>query len=53
MQICFINVENNDISLCVEANMLYLESPAGVGFLYSKDSSDYVGANDTKTGDNY
>ena len=33
--------------------MLYLESPVEVGFSYSKDPSDYVGANDTKIGDNY
>lgn len=39
--------------LCAEANMLYLESPAGVGFSYSKDPSYYIGTNDTKTGNNY
>jgi len=36
--------------LCAEANMLYLETPAGVGFSYSNDTSYYLGANDAKTG---
>ncbi|KAM0046999.1 putative carboxypeptidase D [Helianthus debilis subsp. tardiflorus] len=36
-----------------EANMLYLESPAGVGFSYSVDQSFYASANDVVTaGDN-
>jgi Serine carboxypeptidase len=30
--------------------MLYLESPAGVGFSYSSNSSDYEGVNDRMTG---
>lgn len=33
-----------------EANMLYLETPAGVGFSYSANSSFYFGANDMNTG---
>jgi len=39
--------------LCAEANMLFLETPAGVGFSYSNDSSYYLGANDAKTGIKY
>jgi hypothetical protein len=33
-----------------EANMLYLESPAGVGFSYSTDPSFYGGVGDSMTG---
>jgi hypothetical protein len=34
-----------------EANMLYLESPAGVGFSYSTDPSFYQGVGDSITGE--
>lgn len=34
----------------VEANMLYLEAPAGVGFSYSTDTNYYVGVDDKMTG---
>jgi hypothetical protein len=36
--------------LLSEANMLYLESPAGVGFSYSTDPSFYGGVGDSMTG---
>ncbi|XP_057870483.1 serine carboxypeptidase-like 45 isoform X2 [Cryptomeria japonica] len=39
----------NGYSWNKEANVLYLESPAGVGFSYSSDQSYYVGVNDTLT----
>uniref|UniRef100_A0A0D6QXK7 Carboxypeptidase n=1 Tax=Araucaria cunninghamii TaxID=56994 RepID=A0A0D6QXK7_ARACU len=40
---------SNSYSWNKEANVLYLESPAGVGFSYSSDPSYYTDVNDTKT----
>ncbi|KNA20259.1 hypothetical protein SOVF_053730 [Spinacia oleracea] len=39
----------NEFSWNKEANMLYLESPAGVGFSYSANQSFYDGVNDEMT----
>lgn len=41
---------NDDYLLHSEANMLYLESPAGVGFSYSANESFYEFLTDEITG---
>ncbi|KVH92700.1 Peptidase S10, serine carboxypeptidase [Cynara cardunculus var. scolymus] len=41
---------NNQHSWNLESNMLYVESPIGVGFSYSETDDDYIDWNDTNTG---
>ncbi|GLJ42539.1 hypothetical protein SUGI_0881950 [Cryptomeria japonica] len=43
------DLEQNKFSWNTEANMLYIESPVGVGFSYSNTTSDYDIFNDTLT----
>ncbi len=45
-QLVYFHVHND----LAEANMLYLETPVGVGFSYSTDSSAYVAVDDEATG---
>ncbi|KDP37687.1 hypothetical protein JCGZ_06344 [Jatropha curcas] len=44
-----VNLTRNEYSWNKEANILYLESPAGVGFSYSANTSFYDSVNDTIT----
>lgn len=47
----FANNNNNIAAkLIAEANLLFLESPAGVGFSYTNTSSDLKNSGDKRTG---
>lgn len=39
----------DDYSWNMQSHVLWVESPAGVGFSYSKNPSDYINVNDTRT----
>ena len=50
----FVTIVNAWFSMIVAANVLFLESPAGVGFSYSNTTSDYAKSGDRITAqDNY
>lgn len=48
-------LKNSAFFICMnaEANMLYLETPIGVGFSYSTDPSSYEGVDDKITGQSF